>query len=84
MVSVLSMDTKDFTAFQRALGRNLQTCRKRTGMSQEAAGEAVGLDRVSIGYIEQGRRAPKLKTLYALSIAYGVTLPELFTFTTEE
>ena len=38
------------------------------------------MDRVSIGYIEQGKRTPKLSTLYALSKCYDVAMPELFKF----
>lgn len=38
------------------------------------------MDRVSIGYIEQGKRAPRLQTLFALSILYQVEMRELFEF----
>lgn len=38
------------------------------------------MDRVSIGYIEQGKRTPKLSTLYALSKCYDVAMSELFKF----
>ena len=38
------------------------------------------MDRVSIGYIEQGKRAPKLSTLYALSKCYGIEMQDLFDF----
>lgn len=42
----------------------------------------VGMDRVSIGYIEQGKRAPKLKTLYALAQVYNVDMQDFFRFET--
>lgn len=67
-ISTSMMETEDFNTFKKQLGRALQAKRKRCGLSQEKAGEAIGMDRVSIGYIEQGKRAPKLSTLYALSL----------------
>lgn len=54
--------------------------RKNCGFSQEDVGEALGMDRVSIGYIEQGKRAPRLQTLFALANLYGVEMKALFDF----
>lgn len=62
------------------LGRRLQSLRKNCGFSQEDVGEALGMDRVSIGYIEQGKRAPRLQTLFALANLYGVEMKALFDF----
>lgn len=75
-----SMQTRSFQNFNNELGRHLQSLRKQRGFSQEAVGEALGMDRVSIGYIEQGKRAPRLQTLFALSILYQVEMRELFEF----
>ena len=61
------------------LGRRIQSIRKARGFSQEKAGELVALDRVTIGYIEQGRRAPSLQTLFALAEAYKVDVIDFFT-----
>lgn len=74
------MQTQSFQNFQRQLGAHLQSIRKARGLSQEAVGALVGMDRVSIGYIEQGKRAPKLKTLYALAQVYHVDMADFFTF----
>ncbi len=38
------------------------------------------MDRVSIGYIEQGKRAPRLSTLYALARYYDVEMQDFFDF----
>lgn len=54
--------------------------RKNCGFSQEDVGEALGMDRVSIGYIEQGKRAPRLQTLFSLANLYGVEMKALFDF----
>lgn len=74
------MQTQSFHNFQKQLGAHLQEIRKARGLSQEAVGALVGMDRVSIGYIEQGKRAPKLKTLYALAQAYRVDMQDIFEF----
>lgn len=74
------MRISDFQDFNYLLGRRLQSLRKNRGLSQEDVGEALGMDRVSIGYIEQGKRAPRLQTLFALANLYGVEMKALFDF----
>ena len=74
------MRVRDFQDFNYLLGRRLQLLRKNCGFSQEDVGEALGMDRVSIGYIEQGKRAPRLQTLFALANLYGVEMKALFDF----
>lgn len=74
------MQARDFQDFNYLLGRRLQLLRKNCGFSQEDVGEALGMDRVSIGYIEQGKRAPRLQTLFALANLYGVEMKALFDF----
>jgi len=63
---------------QLKLGRRVQDIRKRKGYTQESLAAVSGLDRVSIGYIEQGRRAPQLSTLLILSKSLQVKLSEFF------
>lgn len=72
------MQTSSYQGFVEKLGSHLQALRKERRLSQEAVGEALNMDRVSIGYIEQGKRSPRLQTLYALSILYGVPIKDLF------
>jgi Zn-dependent peptidase ImmA (M78 family)/DNA-binding XRE family transcriptional regulator len=55
----------------------LAEVRERIGLSQEAAANAVGLNRVVLSYYETGRRQPPLRTLVALARLYGVSLPAL-------
>lgn len=55
-------------------GRALAKARGRVGLSQEAAGEAVGLNRVLLSNYETGRRQPSLPTLAALARLYGLPL----------
>ena len=66
--------------FQKQLGAHLGSIRKSKGYSQEHVGSLLDMDRVSIGYIEQGKRAPKLSTLYKLAHIYEVDVKTLFDF----
>lgn len=60
------------------LGRHIQDIRRSRGLSQERLAELIDMDRVSIGYIEQARRSPKLSTLYEIARALDVTVIDLF------
>ena len=70
----------DFTEYRLLLGTHLQGIRKSRGLTQEQVAEHLGMDRVSVGYIEQGKRTPKLSTLYALSKCYNVGMQDIFNF----
>ncbi|QSY56863.1 helix-turn-helix transcriptional regulator [Bifidobacterium imperatoris] len=72
------MSTTSYQRFLWAVGRRVQMLRKSRGLSQEQLAEQLGMDRVSIGYIEQGRRSPKLSTLYALAGTLGVHVCDIF------
>jgi transcriptional regulator with XRE-family HTH domain len=69
---------KSFDSFTIKLGRKIQELRELKGYSQEKLAYIASMDRVSIGYIEQGRRAPKLSTLYKLAKCLDVSVAELF------
>lgn len=55
----------------------LRQGRERVGLSQEAAAEAAGINRVQLSYYEAGRRQPPLGTAAALARLYGTTLEAL-------
>ncbi len=59
------------------IGKALAEARQRSGLSQEAAAEAVGLKRVVLSYYENGRRQPPLGVLSALARLYGISLRSL-------
>lgn len=77
------MQTQNFRTFQKKLGARIQAIRKTRGLSQEKVGDLLEMDRVSIGYIEQGKRTPKLSTLYAMSIVFEVDVSDFFVFPDE-
>jgi transcriptional regulator with XRE-family HTH domain len=54
------------------LGRNLFMARRRAGFSQEELGALACLHRTEIGFIEGGRRLPRVDTLVKLASALGV------------
>lgn len=62
----------------KALGKKIQKLRKRKGLTQEELAEKLGLSRVYMGYIEQGRESPSLKLLIRLAKKLGVKIEELF------
>jgi transcriptional regulator with XRE-family HTH domain len=72
------MQTESFQDFNNKLGQRIQDLRVKRGFSQEKLGEMTGMDRVSIGYIEQARRAPRLQSLYAIASALEVSISEFF------
>lgn len=60
------------------LGRKIQRLRGVRGITQEELAEMVGISRVYMGYIEQGRESPSLKLLMKLSKKLGVKVEDLF------
>jgi transcriptional regulator with XRE-family HTH domain len=60
-----------------ALAKRMKELRKKRGLSQEAFADHAGLHRVAVGWIEQGRRVPSLKTLVKISHGLGISLSEL-------
>lgn len=47
-------------------------------MTQEKLASLVDLDRVTIGYIEQGVRTPRLRSLVKISKTLGHSLEDFF------
>lgn len=64
-------------AAARRLGRNLFMARRRAGFSQEELGALACLHRTEIGFIERGRRLPRVDTLVKLASSLAVPVGEL-------
>ena len=58
-------------------GRNLFMARRRAGFSQEGLAALCGLHRTEIGYLEKGRRLPRVDTLLKLLAALEARPAEL-------
>ena len=59
------------------LSEALRVGRERAGLSQEAAADAVGINRVLLSYYETGSRRAPLPTAVALARLYGTSLDRL-------
>ncbi len=60
------------SSIQRVLGRNVRALRLRSGLSQEAFGDQVGLHRTYVGGVERGERNLTLQTVERLGEVLGV------------
>ena len=58
-------------------GRNLNRCRKRSGLSQEELAVGASLHRTEIGLLERGERLPRIDTVIKLAGALAVPPSEL-------
>jgi len=67
-------ETKQLKAF----GQQLAAVRKSRGMTQQELAEKLDISLVSIGYIETGKRWPRLNTLHRIADALGVKLGDIF------
>lgn len=67
-------ETKQMVAF----GRRLSAVRKSRGFTQQQLAEKLDISLVSIGYIETGKRWPRLTTLHRIADCLNVPLGELF------
>ena len=69
-----STENKQLVAF----GRRLAEVRKQKGFTQQQLAEDLEISLVSIGYIETGKRWPRLVTLHRIATALDVKLEQLF------
>ena len=67
-------ETKQLKAF----GARLATVRKSRGLTQQELASQLDLSLVSIGYIETGKRWPRLATLHRIADRLDISLAELF------
>ena len=62
----------------KALGNRIATVRRERGVTQEQLAERTGFTVITIGYIEQGRRSPRIATLFKIAECLKVPIGELF------
>jgi transcriptional regulator with XRE-family HTH domain len=60
-----------------AIGKNLQSIRKRRGLTQKELGEKIGLTREAIASYEAGRSNLMITTLLDIATALRVTVNEI-------
>lgn len=62
----------------RVLSKKIRKRRKELDITQENLAEKIGVSRVYIGYLEQGRNVPSLEILEKIAKALKIKLSELF------
>lgn len=62
----------------RLIGANVRKIRKAQGLSQQKLGQKAGFDYRYIGFIEQARVNPTIKTLGKVAAALNTTVRDLF------
>lgn len=64
--------------YLKAFGKRVAEVRRSRGYTQDQLAEKANITTLSLGYIEQGRRWPRLVTLQKLAGKLGVSISELF------
>ena len=62
----------------KSLGKKVQKLRQEQSLTQEELAHELGISRVYMGYIEQGRESPSLKLLMKISRKFKVKVEDLF------
>lgn len=66
------------TKYLKAFGKRVAEIRRKRGLTQEQLAELADMTTLSLSYIEQGRRWPRLVTLHKLADRLKVPIAELF------
>ncbi len=61
-----------------ALSRQLRELRTRSGLTQVAAAQALGIANTTLSQYESGKRIPGIKMLKSLSALYSMPLDQFF------
>lgn len=68
---------KSYKATFAKLGPNIQRLRLRKGYTQKQLAYKLGITRVYMGYIEQGRENPSLSLMVKIAKELGVKMNDL-------
>lgn len=66
------------TKYLKAFGKRIAEIRRKRGLTQEQLAELADMTTLSLSYIEQGRRWPRLVTLHKLADRLNVSISDLF------
>jgi transcriptional regulator with XRE-family HTH domain len=72
------MSASNEDRYLAAFGKRFAEIRRKQGFTQESLAEKVGVTSLSISFIEQGRRWPRLNTLHKFAKSLKVPISELF------
>lgn len=69
---------------KKELGKNIKKYRKLNNMTQEVLAEKIGVEVISISFMETGKYFPAPNNLIKISEALNVSLSDLFDFNDEK
>ncbi len=72
------MGTTKEAQYLSAFGKRVAEVRRKKGLTQEQLAEKSGLTPLTIGFIEQGRRWPRIVTIHKIADAMKAPVDELF------
>lgn len=64
--------------YLKTFGKRVADIRRKRGLTQEQLAELADITTLSLSYIEQGRRWPRLATIHRLADCLKVPISELF------
>lgn len=70
-------DVKE-SKYLAAFGKRFAEIRRSRGLTQEQLAEKANITPLSVGFIEQGRRWPRIATLHKLAKCLNVSVADLF------
>jgi transcriptional regulator with XRE-family HTH domain len=72
------MSNQQEDKYLKSFGKRLAEVRKSRGLTQEELAERLDISRLSVAYLETGRRWPRLLTLQKIVHVLKINLSELF------
>lgn len=72
------MDRSEEAKQLKAFGRRLAEVRKTCGLTQQELASKLDISLVSVGYLETGKRWPRLNTLHRIAKILDVNIDQLF------
>ena len=69
---------RKYSRSPKIISRKIKNLRKQRDLTQEELAEIVGVSVNYIGYIEQNKRTPSIKTADKIARALGVKFADLF------
>lgn len=73
----MGIKAKEYIAKLQVIGKKIQVARKKKDLTQKDLAEKLGITRVYMGYIEQGRESPSLYLMFRLSDVLNIPLDKL-------
>lgn len=70
-------DSKE-TKYLKTFGKRVAEIRRKRGLTQEQLAELAEMTTLSLGFIEQGRRWPRIATIHRIANCLEIPVSELF------